>query len=159
MTNYSAIAVVSIAVSGMTHEQHLAQIQKDEEMKKRGAAAMGFDQDAVTHHFLLKPDGGVIEVRVRERSDVTNLNAIRAHLRDIAKQFADGRFDAPFATHAEVPSGVPTLQRLKSAIRYSYGERADGGRVEILTQNAEALDAIHQFLRYQIAEHRTGDPQ
>ena len=132
MTNYSAIAVVSIAVStvqaqhppmpaGMTHEQHLAQIQKDEEMKKRGAAAMGFDQDAVTHHFLLKPDGGVIEVRVRERSDVTNLNAIRAHLRDIAKQFADGRFDAPFATHAEVPSGVPTLQRLKSAIRKAVG--------------------------------------
>lgn len=45
---------------GLTHEEHLAQLQKDAELKKRGAAAMGFDQDKTTHHFILAADGGSI---------------------------------------------------------------------------------------------------
>ena len=38
---------------GMTHEQHLKQMQKDAELEHRGADAMGFDQTVTTHHFLL----------------------------------------------------------------------------------------------------------
>ena len=33
-----------------------------------------------------------------------------------------------------------------------------GGRVRLRTSNPEALAAIHEFLRFQIEEHRTGDP-
>jgi hypothetical protein len=169
--NSAAIATVSMLLvsltvhgqhpampQGMTHEQHLAQIQKEEEINKRGATAMGFDQDAVTHHFLLKPTGGAIEVHVRDPLDTKNLDAIRTHLRDIATQFAAGNFEAPFATHGEVPPGVSAMTRLKSTITYSYDQTASGGRVEIVTQNAAALAAIHDFLRYQIVEHHTGDP-
>ena len=121
--------------------------------------AMGFDQAAVAHHFLLKPNGGVIEVQVRDRKDAKTLDAIHTHLRHIAMMFADGNFEAPLVTHGEHPPGVETMQRLKSAIRYSYGDSKGGGRVEIVTKNAEALDAVHQFLRYQIREHHTGDPE
>ncbi|PYR73529.1 MAG: hypothetical protein DMF86_20265 [Acidobacteria bacterium] len=32
------------------------------------------------------------------------------------------------------------------------------GRVRITTKDARALEAVHAFLRYQIKEHRTGDP-
>jgi hypothetical protein len=142
---------------GVSHEQHLAQLQREQELKKRGIAAMGFDQDAVAHHFLLKPTGGAIEVDVRDPVDTKTLDAIRTHLREIAKQFAEGDFRAPFATHAEVPPGVPALQRLKSTITCSYGQTASGARVEIVTENSDALAAVHEFLRYQIAEHHTGD--
>jgi hypothetical protein len=144
--------------TGMTHEQHLAQMQKEEELKKRGAAAMGFDQDAVTHHFLLMPAGGAIEVQVRGSFDTKDLDAIRIHLRKIATQFASGDFEAPFATHGEVPPGVAAMQRLTSSIAYTYSQTARGGRVEIVTQNAAAVAAVHEFLRYQISEHHTGDP-
>jgi hypothetical protein len=143
---------------GMTHGQHLAQIQKEGDIAQRGGAAMGFDQNAVTHHFLVKPTGGAIEVQVRDPLDTRSLDAIRTHLRDIATQFAVGNFDAPFATHGEVPPGVRAMQQLTSTITYSYVQAARGGRVEIVTENAAALAAIHEFLRYQIAEHRTGDP-
>ncbi len=169
--NLAAIATVSMLLMsstvygqhpamppGMTHEQHLAQIQKDEELKQRGAAAMGFDQDAVTHHFAVKATGGTIEVQVRDPLDTKSLAAIRTHLRDIATHFAVGNFDAPFATHGEVPPGVPAMQQLKSTITYSYVQTATGARVEIATQNAAALAAAQEFLRYQIAEHHTGDP-
>lgn len=141
-----------------THDQHPTQIQKEAQLKARGAVAMGFDQDAVTHHFLLKPSGGSIEVEVRDRLDTKNLQAIRAHLREIARQFAVGDFKAPLTTHAEVPAGVPTMQRLESAITYSYHQTPAGGRIEIVTQNLETLAAVHEFLRFQIAEHRTSDP-
>jgi hypothetical protein len=46
----------------------------------------------------------------------------------------------------------------KDAIRYRYDETPAGGRVSIVTTDAEALAAVHAFLRYQIVEHKTGDP-
>jgi hypothetical protein len=33
-----------------------------------------------------------------------------------------------------------------------------GGRLRITTTDTEALKAIHQFLTFQIDDHRTGDP-
>jgi len=70
---------------------------------------------------------------------------------------ARGNFDAPFVTHGEAPAGVATLQRLTSAIHYAYTQTRHGGRIDITTANAEARAALHEFLRYQIAEHHTGD--
>ncbi|HYU78639.1 MAG TPA: hypothetical protein VEK56_06620 [Vicinamibacterales bacterium] len=143
---------------GMTHEDHMSQMRKEDDLKKRGAAAMGFDQDKVTHHFRVTTQGGVIQVDVRDPSDHTNREAIRLHLRQIAAAFAEGNFETPFATHAEVPPGVAALQRLTTMVTYSFEETTTGGRVRIVTTNREALAAIHVFLRYQIQEHRTGDP-
>src|SRR5437764_1477266 len=74
---------------GMTHEEHLAQMKKDEALKKRGAAAMGFDQDATSHHFKLTADGGIIEVLVNTASDDRNRNAVRSHLKEIAADLDD----------------------------------------------------------------------
>src|SRR5450759_2979050 len=64
---------------GMTHEEHLAQLERDAAMKKRGAQAMGFDQDGVAHHFVLRPDGGLIQVDVRDASDAVSYTHLRAH--------------------------------------------------------------------------------
>jgi hypothetical protein len=143
---------------GMTHEQHQAQMQKEAELKKRGNAAMGFDQEKTTHHFFLIGDGGVIQVESNAAADVTSRDQIRAHLKAISEQFTRGDFRAPLATHNETPPGVAVMQRLKSAIRYSYEEKPGGAAVRITSANPEALKAVHEFLRYQIKEHVTGDP-
>jgi hypothetical protein len=127
-------------------------------MRRRGALVMGFDQDVTTHHFVLVADGGAIEVEVNDSQDVANRDAIRDHLREIAAQFRQGVFDKPFATHGEVPPGVPVLQRLHGSVTYQYEPTSRGARVRIETSNREALAAIHDFLRYQITEHHTGDP-
>jgi hypothetical protein len=50
------------------------------------------------------------------------------------------------------------MQRLKAAIVYTFEATERGGVVRIVTSNADARDAIHDFLRYQIKEHATGDP-
>jgi len=119
--------------------------------------AMGFDQSAVAHHFLLKRDGGAIDVAVRRASDRATLAAVRMHLQHAAGEFARGNFEAPVVTHGEAPTGVVTLQRLSSSIHYAYTQTRRGGRIDITTANGEAVAALHEFLRYQIAEHRTGD--
>jgi hypothetical protein len=144
--------------AGMTHGEHLAQMQKDEALKKRGAVAMGFDQDSSTHHFLLSADGGAIEVSVNEASDTTNRDAIRSHLKEIAVEFTHGDFAKPLATHGEVPPGVKTMQQRLRLITFRYEDVVDGGRVRIQTADRKAKIAVQEFLRYQIREHSTGDP-
>jgi hypothetical protein len=61
-------------------------------------------------------------------------------------------------THAEVPPGVETMKRLARRIRYAFEATPRGGLVRIATDDAAARRAVHEFLRYQIAEHATGDP-
>lgn len=143
---------------GMSHEEHMKQMAKEAEMKKRGDAAMGFDQDKVSHHFHLTQTGGTIEVNVNQTADADSRKQIRDHLRMISQEFADGVFTSPIATHAEVPPGVPVMSERKSRIGYVYEETPDGARVIISTTDPAARTAVHDFLKYQIREHATGDP-
>ena len=120
---------------------------------------MGFDQDRTTHHFWLFPDGGAIDVAVTDVADAKNRDAIRSHLSHIAMMFAGGDFTAPMLVHdsSSVP-GTKIMAERKAAIRFQYVETPSGGRVNIVTTDATALAGLHEFLRYQIAEHKTGDP-
>jgi hypothetical protein len=127
-------------------------------MNERGEKGMGFSQTATTHHFLLNSNGGVIQVEAKDSADSTNRNQTRMHLGHIAKAFQSGDFDIPMFVHDNVPPGVPGMKRLRKDIQYSFAETPNGGRVVISSANKEALEAIHQFLRFQIEEHNTGDP-
>jgi Fe2+ transport system protein FeoA len=143
--------------AGMSHEEHLKQMAKEDAMKKRGVVAMGFDQDTTVHHFRLEPDGGAIEVDVKNTADATSRAAIRSHLKEITLQFGRGDFSKPLLTHAENPPGATRMAQLRSAIAYQYEDTTDGGRVRIRSSNADAVRAVHDFLRYQIREHHTRD--
>ena len=144
--------------AGMSHEEHLRQLQKDLELKRRGAITMGFDQDASVHHFLLQPDGGTILVKSRDAGDEALISQIRAHFREIADAFRAGQFEKPLATHGELPPGAAAMTQRKERITYRYVERPDGASVVIETADPAIREAIHAFLRYQIVEHKTGDP-
>jgi hypothetical protein len=143
---------------GISHDEHLRQLQKDEDLKRRGALAMGFDQDKVAHHFLLQRSGGSIVVTARNAADSESVTQIQIHLRQIAEGFAAGVFDKPIETHAEQPAGAEAMAAHRRLITYTYRERSDGGEVAIATSDPTTLAAIHEFLRYQIVEHQTGDP-
>jgi hypothetical protein len=120
----SVAALVPLAVgqhssmpSGMSHEEHLKQMTEDAELKKRGALAMGFDQDKASHHFYLTEAGGrIIEVGVNETTDAETLRQVHHHLRTISQQFAEGVFTSPVATHAEMPPGAHVMRERKARI-------------------------------------------
>lgn len=113
--------------------------------------------DKITHRFVLLADGGFIQVEANDAKDIASRDQIRMHLSHIATMFADGNFKAPMLIHDHTPPGVPVLERLKAEITYKFEKTDQGGRVRIMTENAEALKATHEFLRFQIKEHKTGD--
>ena len=125
---------------------------------KRGDRVMGFSHEKTTHHFRLYADGGAIEVEANDPKDTESRDQIQTHLGHIAQMFAGGNFNAPMLVHARTPPGVPVLERLKKEVTYRFEKTDQGGKVLITTKNAEALKALHEFLRFQISDHGTGDP-
>ena len=119
---------------------------------------MGFDLDKTTHHFLLFDDGGAIDILTNDAKDTANRDAIRSHLPHIAMMFGNGDFNAPMLVHdtANVP-GTKQMAALKNQIRFTYVETPRGGRVDIVTSDPAALKAVHEFLLFQIKDHKTGD--
>lgn len=144
---------ISIPVSLAARQDHHGSSDQ------RGAMVMGFDQALTTHHFLLFNDGGAIEVSVNDMADTNNRDAIRSHLPHIAMMLGEGDFDAPMLVHdsKNVPGTKEMIER-KGAIHYQYVATPKGGRVDIVTSDPAALAAVHQFLKFQITEHKTGDP-
>lgn len=127
------------------------------DVNQRGDHVMGFSHENATHHFRLYADGGAIEVEANEKTDTSTRDEIRMHLSHMARMFADGNFHAPMLIHDQVPPGVPALQRLRQKISYRFVETDKGGRIVITSSDPDAVKALHDFLRFQITDHQTGD--
>lgn len=142
------------------HAQHMAAMSHDPgtAVDQRGDAVMGFDHARTTHHFLLAADGGAIQVEANDPKDAESLSQIRAHLTQVAQAFSSGDFEMPHKVHDRTLAGVPGMSRFKAAISYRYEETENGARVRITTADPQALKAVHEFLRDQIQDHKTGDP-
>jgi TusA-related sulfurtransferase len=135
---------------------HECPFHKDH-MESKGDAVMGFDHQKTTHHFYIKEDGGIIEAEANDPDDQDTIRNIRAHLADIAKLFSEGNFGKPQQIHDQTPPGIPTMIELRKEIEYRAEDLETGGQVRIITKNTQAIKAIHEFLRFQIQEHHTGD--
>ena len=154
LLSLSAQAKAARAQDAASHDHDKAHC----DMIARGNKAMGFDAAKTTHHFTLSTAGGAIEVSANDSADAASRDEIQQHLRHIAQKFKEGDFDIPMLVHDQVPPGVPVMKRLKGAITYEYVATERGARVEISSANPDARSAIHDFLRFQIQEHQTGDP-
>jgi hypothetical protein len=119
---------------------------------------MGFDQATTTHHFLLQKTGGTIEVTAKAADDKASTDQIRMHLRHIASAFTEGDFSLPMFIHDTVPPGVDVLKARRKQMTFRYEDVDRGGKVVVLTVDAAVRDALYDFLRFQIREHKTGDP-
>ena len=125
---------------------------------QRGDHVMGFSHEKTVHHFRLTPDGGTIEALATNPSDAASREQIRTHLEHIAEMFHTGNFNAPMLIHAQTPPGVPTMKKLRKDIRYDMEDTPNGARVKVSSGNPQAITAIHDFLKFQIQDHQTGDP-
>lgn len=155
-----SILAVLVLASSIQARQASTQTpdQQHAAMMKRGDVDMGFSQGKTTHHFVLLKDGGVIQVSTNDPKDDASRDHIRMHLSHVAGMFSAGDFDVPMFIHDTTPPGVPTMKKLHSEIHYRYEETDTGGKVAIDSANPKAVKAVHEFLRFQVAEHKTGDP-
>lgn len=140
------------------HPPHAQQPKPDSAfaaLQARGHQAMGVDQYTSTHRFDALPDGGRIELQ-RDKDDAEGVATIRAHLRSIADAFARGDFATPAFVHAGAVPGTEVMAARRAAIRYEYRDLPRGGEVRIVTEDAEAVRAIHAFMAFQRGDHRAG---
>jgi hypothetical protein len=163
MTTLAAVLLVPGLLAGGPAEDHAScpmarshahRTQVDD----RHDEATGVAHEGTVHHFLLTRDGGSIHLEVTDVREVEARARIRKHLRLVARSFAAGDFALPVSIHDQVPPGVGVMKERRSAIRYAYVPSEKGGVVRISTRDARALDAVHEFLRFQIRDHGTGDP-
>ena len=143
--------------SGMYCPHHGGSASHHSGVAERGDRVMGFDHAKTTHHFRLTPSGGSIEVTANDPQDAASRDAIRAHLSHVAERFAQGDFDTPRQVHDREPPGVPAMQAKKSSIVWKYRDLPAGGEIRIETADRDALASVHEFLRFQIEDHETGD--
>lgn len=139
------------------HEAHRAEAERKAKVDERGDHVMGFDHAKTTHRFTLRETGGAIEVTANDAKDSASAETIRTHLTHVAEAFRAGDFEMPHLVHGKVPPGVPALRKLKDAVTYSYEPIERGARVTLSAKGTEAIAAVHEFLKFQIEDHRTGD--
>jgi len=60
--------------------------------------------------------------------------------------------------HDKTPPGTGVMKKLMADISYKYDVTDRGALIQISSANSEAVQAIHEFLKFQIKEHMTGDP-
>jgi hypothetical protein len=150
-TILAALAALMIPMSAAAQNPH------DHALNDRGKRFMGFDQRATAHHFILLKDGGSIEVTAKDAGDATSIGQIRGHLKHIASAFSSGDFDVPALIHDRPVPGVEAMKQRPRELSFAYEEIDRGARVRIRGTTAEALAAVHAFLRFQITDHKTGD--
>jgi len=143
------LALCGFAVAQQSHDAHLAQ---------RGDHVMGFSHEKTTHHFELTQDGGVIEVRDNDLTDTASRDQIQMHFKHIVQMFSAGNFNAPMLVHdrKDVP-GTAVMAQLKDQLHWELQQTPRGAKIIITADNKPALDAVHDFLRFQIEDHDTGD--
>lgn len=127
------------------------------DMQTHGEHVMGFSQEKTTHHFELNQNGGVIEVRTNDINDTQTRDQIRSHFRHIAAMFAAGNFSAPILVHGRDVPGATVMSQLQGQLHWQLQETPRGAKIVVTADTKAALDAVHNFLRFQIADHKTGD--
>ena len=150
-----AALILTIGIDCPMHAQHM-NAQHAGEVDARHDT-FGMAHDASHHNLRLFKDGGAIELRANVANDSAMIDGIRKHLREIDASFVKNDFSTPMFVHGHWPDGVGEMKRLRRRIEYRYEDVDAGGRIRITATDARALHAIHDFMKFQITEHRTGD--
>src|SRR5215208_3211697 len=164
------LAAASLSADEKTcplHEQHMkAAAAKAAAVVPHGDAKHGAEVDGrhdslvashetTRHSFRLFADGGAIELRANDPADKATIDGVRTHLQEIADRFAANDFGTPAFVHGRAPAGVEEMKHLHDAIAFKYESVKGGGRIRMATASPEALAAMHDFLKFQVVEHRT----
>jgi len=170
MKRWDVVVVVGLAAwvtgpraasAGQAHDHascpHMARDPHKAGVDARHDETTGMAPDTSVHHFEITSRGGVIRLEAADAADEAGRDQARLHLGHVAESFAAGDFSMPMFIHGQAPPGAAAMTRLRDTIRYRYQPTDRGGQITIDTANREARKAIHDFLRFQIRDHRTED--
>ena len=127
------------------------------ELNSRFSKALGVEIDKVAQHYYLVKAGGVIELTAKDPNDTATVKAIQKYL-DMQKDlFEKGKNESENEVHGKVPDGVLVLKKMRNDITFYTNKQDDGAVLRMFTTNAQAKEAVYEFIKFQIGEHNTGD--
>lgn len=149
MIRFASVALIGTCLA-FAQDHHAS-------VDQHGDQVMGFSHEKTTHHFELNYEGGAIDVRADDVKDTESRDQIRSYFHHIVQMFSIGNFNAPMLVHRTNVPGTITMTKLKDQLHWSMTEPPRGARITVTADNKPALEAVHQFLRFQIQDHQTGD--
>ena len=130
----------------------------ENDLNARFSKALGTDASKIVQHYYLVQNGGVIELTAKDPADHACIVAIQKYL-DLQKDlFERGKNDSDTEIHGKVPDGLAALKKLRGDITFFTVKDDNGAVLRMLTVSDQARQAIQDFMKFQINEHKTGDP-
>ena len=129
----------------------------DAEMNARFSKALGVPLDKVTLHFYLVKNGGVIELTAKDPNDTATINALQKYLQTQKDLWEKGKETAVTDVHGKFPESAATMRRLRNEITFYMAKTDNGGVLRMFSINEQARNAIQEYFKFEIAEHKTGD--
>lgn len=130
----------------------------DPALLSRISRVAGFESERVNRHFYVLKNGGVTEVTVKDPADEATLKAIQTHLKKEAELYAKGNFENITAMYGKAPDSVVMMKKFRDEITYAMVPEENGAVIRMFTVNPQAKAAIHEYLKFQIDQLKTGDP-
>ncbi|MEV6382024.1 aspartate carbamoyltransferase [Streptomyces sp. NPDC051773] len=148
----AALGAALLSVSTQREDDN-GQTSRQETVAERGRTVMPFDLEETTHHFTPTKTGGVQDVVADQPDDATQVDLIRAHLRQEARAFSQGDFGDPAQIHGDSMPGLTELEDGYKRIEVRYRERADGATLTYTTEEPVLVDALHDWFEAQLSDH------
>ena len=160
MKNGTARIVSSIAfallLTALAFAQTTPAPDSDQEISARLSRALGVPVDRITLHFYLVKAGGVTEITAKDPQDAAAVAAIQKYLQNQKELWEKGK-DPVVEVHSKPPESVATLRKMRNEITFYVAKTDTGGVLRMFSINDQARTAIQDFMRFEIAEHKTGD--
>ncbi len=115
-----------------------------------GAQVMPFDMKVAMHMFTPNSAGGTLEIMV-QNMDPKQIALVRQHLRFEAAKFVLGDYSDPAYIHGKTMPGLSGMEADLVAVRYA--DTAMGGKITFVATDPAAIEAIHEWLAAQSADH------
>jgi hypothetical protein len=116
-----------------------------------------FDKTRTKLHFELLPNGGAIDLTAKSPPNAKTEEELQALAQYISASLASGNFALQIFVEPVAPPNLPQLTKHKDDFAYQIEKVANTTRIRIATTDMVALQALHDFLRFEIVAHKTGD--
>ncbi len=151
-----SILVAFLVLGALASAQAAPQDPMDA-LNARFSRVLGVSVEKVVLHFYLVKNGGVIDLTAKDPKDSITVNAIQKYLQNQKELWEKGKESAVTHIHERPPEAAATMRKLRNDITF-YTAKTDAGAVlRMFSINDQARGAIQDYLKFEIAEHKTGD--
>jgi hypothetical protein len=128
-----------------------------QDMNARFSRLLGVSLDKIKLHYYIVKNGGVVDISAKDPNDSSTIAAIQKYLQNQKDLWEKGKESAVTAVHERPPESAATMRRLRNEITFYMAKTDTGGDLRMFSINDQARLAIQDYMRFEIAEHRTGD--